>query len=128
MADSTYLPATQPTLDGTFWVDTDGKPYMVYCGEWLQNWNGTMEKIELKPDLSGSVGEGKVLFRASDSPWSRDDSDQTRPNKVTDGPYLFRTGTGRLGMIWTSWVVKDYTQGVAYSQSGTLDGPWIQEP
>ena len=32
MADSTYLPANQPTLDGTFWVDTDGKPYMIYCG------------------------------------------------------------------------------------------------
>lgn len=56
MADPTYLPADRPTLDGTFWVDNDGKPYMVYCGEWLSNWNGTMEKIQLKEDLSGSVG------------------------------------------------------------------------
>lgn len=31
-------------------------------------------------------------------------------------------------MLWTSWVYNDYTQGVAYSQSGTLDGPWIHEP
>jgi hypothetical protein len=30
-------------------------------------------------------------------------------------------------MIWTSWVFHDYTQGVAYSKSGRLDGPWIQE-
>ena len=130
MADSTYLPADKPTLDGTFWVDTDGKPYMVYCYEWLQNGNGTIEKIELKPDLSGSVGEGELLFRASDSPWSREkDADgNDKANKVTDGPYLFRTGTGRLGMIWTSWIYNVYTQGVAYSESGTLDGPWIQEP
>ena len=93
MADKTYLPATQPTLDGTFWVDKDGKPYMVYCGEWLQNWNGTIEKIELKPDLSGSIGEGKVLFRAFDSPWSREvENGVVKPNKVTDGPYLFKTG------------------------------------
>ena len=129
MNDPTYLPADKPTLDGTFWVDTDGKPYMVYCYEWLQNLNGTIEKIELKPDLSGSIGEGKVLFMASDSPWSREKDDQgnIRPNKVTDGPFLFRTGTGRLGMIWTSWVYKNYTQGVAYSESGTLDGPWNQE-
>ena len=128
MADATYLPATQPTLDGTFWVDTDGKPYMVYCGEWLQNWDGTIEKIELKSDLSGSVGSGKVLFRASASPWSHEVEDgKERPNKVTDGPYLFRTGTGRLGMIWTSWIDDVYTQGVAYSESGTLDGPWTQE-
>jgi hypothetical protein len=128
--DATYLPAGRPTLDGTFWRDTDGKPYMVFCGEWLQNWNGTIEKIELKPDLSGTVGEPKVLFRASDSPWSRekDENGQVTWNKVTDGPWLFRTGTGRLGMLWTSWVFGDYTQGVAYSQSGTLDGPWLQEP
>lgn len=129
MADATYLPEKQPTLDGTFWVDTDGEPYMVYCGEWLQNWDGTIEKIRLKPDLSGSIGEGKVLFRASDSPWSHEVEDgKDRPNKVTDGPYLFRTGTGRLGMLWTSWIDDIYTQGVAYSQSGTLDGPWVQEP
>lgn len=128
MKDPTYLPASKPTLDGTFWVDTDGKPYMVYCYEWLQNLNGTIEKIELKPDLSGSVGEGKLLFRASESPWSREKvNDKVGPNKVTDGPYLFRTGTGRLGMIWTSWVYDVYTQGVAYSKSGTLDGPWVQE-
>ena len=30
-------------------------------------------------------------------------------------------------MLWTSWVYNVYTQGVAYSKSGTLDGPWIQE-
>lgn len=128
MEDETYLPAGMLTLDGTFWVDKDGKPYMIYCHEWLQNNNGTMEKIELKPDLSSSVGKGKILFRASDSPWSREEIDgKTGPNKVTDGPYLFRTGTGRLGMIWTSWVYNVYTQGVVYSESGTLDGPWIQE-
>lgn len=129
MKDPMYLPANRPTLDGTFWVDKDGKPYMIYCGEWLQNWNGTIEKIELKPDLSGTIGEGKVLFHAKDSPWSkeRDENGNIVPNKVTDGPWLFRTQTGKLGMLWTSWVFDVYTQGVAYSESGTLDGPWIQQ-
>ena len=37
MKDDTYLPANMPTLDGTFWVDEDKKPYMVYCYEWMQN-------------------------------------------------------------------------------------------
>ncbi|MDD4431994.1 MAG: glycoside hydrolase family 43 protein, partial [Bacteroidales bacterium] len=129
MQDETYLPADLPTLDGTFWVDTDDKPYLIYCQEWLVNWNGTMEKIELKPDLSGSLGKRKILFFAYDSPWSKEKDQNGRivPNKVTDGPYLFRTQTGKLGMIWTSWVYKDYVQGVAYSESGTLDGPWVQE-
>lgn len=129
MKDSIYLPANRPTLDATFWIDSDGKPYMIYCHEWLQNWNGTIEKIQLKADLSGTIGEGKILFRASDSPWSRekDENGNHKPNKVTDGPYVFRTRMGKLGMIWTSWVYDVYTQGVAYSKSGTLNGPWLQE-
>lgn len=127
--DSTYLPANKPTLDATYWVDKDGKPYMLYCHEWLQNLNGTVEKIQLKPDMSGTIGTGKILFRASDSPWSKekDKDGNIKPNKVTDGPYVFRTATGKLGIIWTSWVYDVYTQGVAYSKSGTLDGPWVQE-
>ncbi len=129
MKDAIYLPADKSTLDGTFWIDTDGKPYMVYCHEWLQNHNGTIEKIELKPDLSGSKGEGKLLFKASDSPWSREkrENGKENPNKVTDGPFLFKTKTGHLGMLWTSWQYDIYVQGVAYSESNTLDGPWVQE-
>lgn len=129
MKDETYLPANMPTLDGTLWIDKDGKPYMVYCYEWLQNLNGTIEKIELKKDLSGTVGKSTLLFRASEAPWSRekDANGNDKPNKVTDGPWLFETKTGRLGMIWTSWIYDVYTQGVAYSTSGTLDGPWVQE-
>lgn len=129
MKDSVYLPPGKPTLDGTLWIDNDGKPYLVYCHEWLQNGNGTIERIKLKADFSGTIGDARLLFRASDSPWSREKhKDGTvHPNKVTDGPYLFRTASGRLGMIWTSWVYDVYTQGVAYSTSGTLDGPWVQE-
>ncbi|WP_207425153.1 glycoside hydrolase family 43 protein [Pedobacter sp. SYSU D00535] len=129
MQDSIYLPANIATLDNTLWIDKDKQPYMVYCYEWLQTWDGTIEKIMLKPDLSGTIGAAKLLFKASASPWSRDKGEDGKeiPNKVTDGPYLFRTSTGRLGMIWTSWIHDVYTQGVAYSTSGTLDGPWIQE-
>ncbi|MDO5447249.1 MAG: glycoside hydrolase family 43 protein [Prevotellaceae bacterium] len=130
MADDKYLPADQPTLDATFWVDTDGKPYMIFCHEWLQNWNGTVEKIRLKDDMSGTIeGTRQLLFKSSDSPWSKEKTEDGRikTNKVTDGPFVFRTKTGRLGILWTSWVFGDYTQGVAYSQSGTLDGPWIQQ-
>lgn len=140
MASPVYLPAHMPTLDATFFVDNDDQPYMVFCHEWLQNLDGTVERIRLSPDLSSSLYTSSVLFRASDSPWSLDEgnpttlaetrqrrSDGTLPNVVTDGPFLFRTQTGRLGMIWTSWVGEAYTQGVAYSLSGTIDGPWIHE-
>ena len=89
-----------------------------------------MEAIPLKPDFSGTYPEGrKLLFRAFDSPWSKEkyEDGTIGPNKVTDGPYAFQTKTGKLGMIWTSWVYNDYTQGVAYSTSGKLEGPWVQE-
>ncbi|GAB3645999.1 glycoside hydrolase family 43 protein [Echinicola sediminis] len=128
LGEEDYLPADWATLDGTFWVDADGQPYMVFCHEWLQVEDGTMEMIAMKDDLSGTVGESELLFKASDSPWSRRKKDgKVVPNQVTDGPYLFRTDKGRLGMIWTSWIYDVYTQGVAYSQTGRLEGPWVQE-
>jgi beta-xylosidase len=129
MKQPTYLPANKLTLDATLWEDTDGKPYMIYCHEWLQNGDGTVEKIELLPDFSGTKGDPEIMFLASDSPWSRekDKNGNDIPNKVTDGPWLFKTQTGKLGILWTSWIYDVYTQGIAYSESGTLDGPWIQE-
>ena len=139
--DAFYLPPHMPTLDATLFEDTDGHPYMIYCHEWLQNLDGTVERIRLRDDLSGTYGTSRTLFRASESPWSLDEetpdtlaptrqrrADGTLPNVVTDGPFLFRTQTGRLGMLWTSWIGKVYTQGVAYSLSGTIEGPWVQEP
>ena len=119
-ADATYVPAEKTTLDGSYFEDTDGKRYLIYCHEWIQNGNGTIEYIELKPDMKGTVGEGVVMTRAHDATWN------TSP--VTDGPYLFRTQTGRLGMIWTSWHGDRYVQGVAYSSTGKLNGPWKHEP
>lgn len=128
ISDADYLPAERPTLDGTLWTEPDGTTYMVYCGEWLMNDNGTMEAVPLKADLSAPAGEAFELFKASASPWSREKiNGKTAPNRVTDGPWLFRTATGRLGMIWTSWIYDVYTMGVAYSKSGKIEGPWIQE-
>lgn len=129
VSSADYLPADRPTLDGTLWVE-EGHPYMIFCGEWLHNQNGTMEAILFSDDMASSVGEPFLLFRASDSPWSRErrSNGEISFNRVTDGPWLFRTDTGKLGMLWTSWILGDYTMGVAYSESGTLKGPWIQEP
>lgn len=128
VSDKNYLPENKSTLDATLWYDSDGQPYMIYCHEWIQNNDGTIERIELTPDFSTTSGDSRILFRASDSPWSREVVDgKLGPNRVTDGPYLFRTDTGRLGMIWTSWIYNVYTQGVAYSEDG-IDGPWIQQP
>ena len=133
MKNNAYTPENQATLDGTLWVD-NGVPYMVYCHEWLQSVMGTMDAVQLTPDLSAPVGAPFTLFKASDGPWSREmlaikevTYGLNLPGQVTDGPFLFRTKTGKLGILWSSWGDKRYAQGVAYSASGTIRGPWIHE-
>jgi hypothetical protein len=45
---------------------------------------------------------------------------------VTDGPFFYRTSTGKLLMIWSSWKDEVYAETLAYSVSGKLRGPWRQ--
>ena len=117
------------TLDGTLFVE-DGVPWMVYCHEWIQVINGTFEAIQLKPDLSGTVGKPILLFRASDAPWItpwQAKADDAPREFVSDGCFFYRTQTGKLLMLWSSWQEnKKYAQTVAYSLSGRLAGPWRQ--
>ncbi len=60
-ASRSTLPPDMMTLDGTLWVE-DGKPYMVFCHEWVQITDGTIEYIPLKDDLSAIDGESTQLF------------------------------------------------------------------
>ena len=126
-------PANWASLDGTLWVE-DGIPYMVFCHEWLQTFDGTMDAVRLPDDLGIPTSEPFTLFKASDAEWSGEMLELGEKTNgldlggyVTDGPYLFKTKTGTLGMIWSSWGKKRYALGVAYSESGKITGPWIQE-
>jgi len=127
------LPHSWTTIDGTIWNE-NGVSYFVFCHEWLQTIDGTMEYAELAPDLSRLVEEPTVIFRASEAPWALEmvgNGEMTYglkiPGWVTDAPEPFRTQTGRLGMLWSSWGAHRYAQGVAYSESGSIEGPWVQE-
>lgn len=113
------------TLDGTFWVE-GGVPYMVYSHEWVQIGDGAMEMIRLTDDLSATVGDPTTLFHASEAPWVTPST--SHPGSwVTDGPYLYRTRTGKLLMIWSSFGTGGYMTGIAESESGKLRGPWKQQ-
>jgi hypothetical protein len=131
--DYGFLPRNWATLDGTLWYE-GGTPYLVFVHEWVQAIDGTIEYVRLSPDLSSTISKPKCLFRASEAPWvlEMNGNKETTygmklPGWVTDAPQLFRTKTGKLGMLWSSWGEHRYAQGVAYSASGTIDGPWIQE-
>ena len=123
-ANHSTLPEDMMTLDGTFWVE-DGVPYMVFCHEWVQIKDGTVEYVRLKEDLSATDGEPVRLFNGSDAVWSKK-SDQYGCH-VTDGPYLYRMKSGKLAMVWTSGGYTGYTAGIAISDSGKLAGPWRQQ-
>jgi arabinan endo-1,5-alpha-L-arabinosidase len=118
------LPVDMMTLDGTLWAE-DGVPYMVFCHEWVQITNGSVEYVRLKDDLSETVGEPVRLFRGGDAPWSL--QSKQYGSHVTDGPYLYKGKSGKLFMIWSSGGTGGYTVGIAISDSGKLAGPWRQQ-
>lgn len=111
-------------LDGTLWVE-DGKPYMVFCHEWLQIGTGTICAVEMTRDLKMPVGEPFLLFDGN-APWVVNNDDSCiagKPVRVTDGPFL-TDRTGKLTMIWSTYSNENYAEGVAVSESGKLRGPW----
>ena len=118
------LPAEMMTLDATLWVE-DGVPWMVFCQEWVQIVDGSVSMVQLRPDLSEIVGEPQVLFRGSAAPWAR--NDPPHRSWVTDAPWLHRSRSGKLFMLWSSFGDGGYTVGIAVSESGKLAGPWVQQ-
>ena len=126
-------PADWDIIDGTLYTEND-TTYMVFVHEWTQIIDGTMDYMPLSKDLTHRTAEPTTIFRATEAAWSKEMNSigeatfgMRLPGWVTDGPQLFRTQTGKLGMLWSSWGEHRYAQGVAYSESGSIKGPWIQE-
>ncbi|MEM9894971.1 MAG: glycoside hydrolase family 43 protein [Bacteroidota bacterium] len=113
------------TLDGTLWVE-DNQPYMIYCHEWVQVGDGTMDLIALKEDLSATEGENHVLFKASDAPWVK--AIAGGYGYVTDGCFVYKTRDHTLLIIWSSIGKGGYSIGTAISESGSIKGPWKHLP
>ncbi|MDR1497283.1 MAG: glycoside hydrolase family 43 protein [Puniceicoccales bacterium] len=125
LKDAPHTPPEWMALDGTLYVSRDRKPWLVFCHEWVQVRNGTIEAVPLKQDLSDTIGSPTLLFRAGDAP-------NIQPNKlVTDGPFLYRSPkSGALFMIWSSFLKgkdfhnSDYCVLLTKSASGEITGPW----
>ena len=107
-------------LDGTLVIE-NGKPYIVFCHEWVQTKIGRMCYAELKEDLSGLASEPVVMFAAADA--------MPGAGRVTDGPFLYRSEkSGALHMIWSNVVEgKGYCVLYRTSKSGNISGPWTRD-
>jgi beta-xylosidase len=132
-SDGPVTPRDWESLDGTLHLDGRGQPWMIFCHEWAQIGDGTMNAIRLSSDLRSAVGEPIRLFSASHSPWVRPIK-RTGAQKVpggsfvTDGPFLHRTTGRTLLMLWSSFGDHGYAMGIARSSSGAILGPWTHDP
>ena len=126
-SDGCVTPRDWECLDGTLYVDKAGKPWMVFCHEWVQAGDGEVDAIPLTDDLSAPAGEPKLLFRASEAPWCKVMHHSSGVDGcVTDGPFFWRTEDGTLLCLWASFSAGGYTEGVAVSSNGEIDGTFTQ--
>ena len=121
-SDGPVTPEKWESLDGTLFVDDAGVPYLVFCHEHIQILDGTVEVLQLSADLKTAVTEPKTLFKGSSLPGVKK---LMRLRYVTDGPFLYRTKTGALLLLWSTFIEGKYAQCIARSESGRIDGPFV---
>ncbi len=126
-SDGSVTPANWECLDGTFYVDKAGMPWMVFCHEWVQAIDGEIWAMRLTEDLTTYAGPPRLLFTASEAEWIVPGrAVQGKPSFVTDGPFLWRTADGTLLMLWAAFSKEGYTQGLAVSADGDITGEFRQ--
>ena len=142
-SDGPVTPRNVPCLDGTLFFDNESQPWLVYsrgaegtAGGEPAIADGEMYACPLSADLSSEAGLPILLFTASSAPWSKPLSfgeggappelNLAKDPLFTDGPFLIRSPTNRLLMLWSSFGDEGYAMGVALSESGSIAGPWRQ--
>ena len=108
-------------LDATLFF-FNGKPYTVFCREWLEVHNGEMWISELSSDLKCAVGEPKKLFSAMDAKWVKP-IDSEGKNAITDGPFLYTLKSGKIIMLWSSFK-GDYAFSYAINDGEDITSGW----
>ena len=126
-SDGPVTPMDWECLDGTFYADRQGEPWMVFCHEWVQVGDGEILAVPLTEDLKAAAGEPRLLFRASDASWTKEVGHSSGlRGRVTDGPFLWRDHRDRLICLWSSFSEDGYTQGLAESDNGEITGQFHQ--
>lgn len=136
ICDGPITPKEWKCLDGTLYFKEDGTPFMIFGRSFEDNPNGEMYVVELSKDLCKAIGKPKLLFEASNAPWSTPIPFAKKAFGIdgevyfVDGPCLYRTDLGKLLMLWSSWGAGGYAVGIAYSLNGEIDGEWehIERP
>ena len=65
---------------------------------------------------------------ASEIAWSHKMENGKRHfSPLLESPYLFYSGDEGMGILFTAYNGNEKAVGVAYSETGTLNGPWVVE-
>lgn len=121
ITDGHLTPSNWDAIDGTFYVDPEGQPWMVFVHEWTSQTNsiGSFAAVQLSEDLTTTISEPFEMFYANEATWAI--------SGVTDGCWMYTTAEGELLMIWSNFGADGYSVGIARSSNGRLDGEWTQE-
>lgn len=117
-SEGALTPFEWEALDGTLYVAKDGTPYLVFCHEHTQIIDGTICYIKLSEDLRCSVGKPVTLFSASSPSFAAKNPEWN--HFVTDGPFMYRSKSGELFMIWSTFINKLYSVCLVKFENGEL--------
>ena len=108
-------------IDGTFYVDEENQPWMIFVHEWVSTDDnvGRMAAAKLSDDLTYFISEPIELFRADEPEWAK--------HGVTDGCFMYKTEDNQLLMLWSNFDKNGYCVAIARSENGKIDGEWVHD-
>ncbi len=118
-SDTAVTPEEWECLDGTLYINSESKPFIVFCHEHTQIIDGTICYAPLSDDLKRIDGEPVTLFKASEPYWA-DKSRFPKEHRITDGPFMLRTQEGTLLMLWSTFIKGKYAQCLVRFNDGEL--------
>jgi hypothetical protein len=126
-ANKPYTPSDFVALGGSLYIEGD-LAWLVYVHDWTQVIDSTIDALRLKADLSAPVEDPVYLFEASDAPWFQEQKAASREPRYyrAGGPFVYRTRTGSLILIWSGQRNGKSAVTVARSVTGKVRGPWKQ--
>lgn len=125
-SDGAVTPDAWECLDGTLYISKSGEPYLVFCHEHTQIIDGTICYLKLNEDLTKAVSEPVLIFSGSSPEWA--DKKEEGEHYITDGPFMYRAENGDLLLIWSTFINHQYSQCIAKSDNGEIDGRFVHLP
>lgn len=124
-SNGAVTPTDWECLDGTLYIE-NSTPYLIFCHEHTQIIDGTVCFVRLNEDFKNAVGEPTVLFSASSPYWA--DKKPKGEHYVTDGPFMYKTKSGTLLMIWSTFIKKQYAECVVRFNDNLINGSFEHLP